>query len=159
MRKSNFDLNSPALPCPDTNLLFTPTEEEEEEEEETGHCLEIVNEKVPKLSLEQKKISPDIQCLMTLNPKADPCPGLQFSCPRPRFAANQLITPPRSHDRLDHESFVLSLLSKVAAEDMHAAYATKPDADDGMSAAKVKEQKTNSNFPISTEEIMDTKRK
>ncbi|KRY86099.1 hypothetical protein T4D_10682 [Trichinella pseudospiralis] len=133
----------PALPCPDTNLLFTPTEEEEEEEE-TGHCLEIVNEK---------------QCLMTLNPKADPCPGLQFSCSRPRFAANQLITPPRSHDRLDHESFVLSLLSKVAAEDMHAAYATKPDADDGMSAAKVKEQKTNSNFPISTEEIMDTKRK
>ncbi|KRZ16474.1 hypothetical protein T11_5118 [Trichinella zimbabwensis] len=47
-------------------------------------------------------------------------------------------------------------LFQVAAEDMHAAYATKPDADDGMSA-KVKEQKTNSNFPVSTEEIMDTK--
>ncbi|KRZ67395.1 hypothetical protein T10_4642 [Trichinella papuae] len=47
-------------------------------------------------------------------------------------------------------------LFQVAAEDMHVAYATKPDADDGMSA-KVKEQKTNSNFPLSTEEIMDTK--
>ncbi|XP_003379852.1 conserved hypothetical protein [Trichinella spiralis] len=39
---------------------------------------------------------------------------------------------------------------------MHAAYAMKPEVDDGTSA-KVKEQKTNSNFPVSTEEIMDTK--
>ncbi|KRY22827.1 hypothetical protein T12_6030 [Trichinella patagoniensis] len=48
------------------------------------------------------------------------------------------------------------LYSMVAAEDMHAAYAMKPEVDDGTSA-KVKEQKTNSNFPVSTEEIMDTK--
>ncbi|KRY36077.1 hypothetical protein T01_988 [Trichinella spiralis] len=47
-------------------------------------------------------------------------------------------------------------LFQVAAEDMHAAYAMKPEVDDGTSA-KVKEQKTNSNFPVSTEEIMDTK--
>ncbi|KRX82341.1 hypothetical protein T06_3584 [Trichinella sp. T6] len=47
-------------------------------------------------------------------------------------------------------------LFQVAAEDMHTAYAMKPEVDDGTSA-KVKEQKTISNFPVSTEEIMDTK--